>query len=59
MDNGENWSKVIGATDKRQITAVFAGTLSGKFLPPQLIRHLPTDDVPSDWDITFTENHGK
>ena len=56
--------EIVGADDKRQITAVFAGTLSGKFLPPQLIYQgkipkclPPTDDVPSDWDITFTENH--
>ena len=38
-------------------------TMTGDFLPPQIIyqgktkRCLPTVDFPSDWDITFTENH--
>ena len=56
--------EIVGANDKRQITAVFAGTMSGEFLPPQLIyqgktpNFLPSlDSIPSDWDITFTENH--
>ena len=34
---GSKRVQVIGADDKRQITAVFAGTVSGEFLPPQLI----------------------
>jgi len=29
--------EIVGANDKRQKTAVFAGTMSGEFLPPQLI----------------------
>ena len=29
--------EIIGAGDKHQITAVFAETLSGTFLPPQVI----------------------
>ena len=56
--------EIVGANDKRQITAVFAGTMSGEFLPPQLIYQgktpkclPPLDSIPSDWDITFTENH--
>ena len=56
--------EIVGANDKRQITAVFAGTMSAEFLPPQLIYQgktpkclLPLDSIPSDWDITFTENH--
>ena len=51
LDDGEEGAKrveVIAADDNRQITAVFAGTLCGDFLPPQLIykgtthRCLPT-----------------
>ena len=56
--------EIVGANDKRQITAVFAGTMSGEFLPPQLIYQgktpkclLPLDSIPSDWEIAFTENH--
>ena len=55
---------IAGANDTRQIAAVFAGSMNGKFLPPQLIYQdktpkclPPLDDVPSNWDITFTENH--
>jgi len=29
--------EIVGANDKRQITAVLAGTISEEFLPPQLI----------------------
>ena len=50
--------EIIAADDKRQITAVFAGTQSGDFLPPQLIykdtthRCLPTMKFPDSWDVT-------
>ena len=55
--------EIAGVDDKRQITAVFAGSLTGDFLPPQLIykgtthRCLPTLSFPPDWHITFSENH--
>ena len=56
--------EIVGTNDKRQITAVFAGAMSRKFLPSQFIYQdrtpkclPPTDNVPSDWDITFTENY--
>ena len=55
--------EIVAAVDKRQITAVFAGTLCDDFLPPQLIykgttrRCLPTVVFPDSWDITHTENH--
>ena len=56
---------IIAADDKCQITAVFAGTLVGNFLPPQLIyngtttskRCLPTVKFPSDWHITCSDNY--
>ena len=55
--------EIAGGDDKHQITAVFAATIDGDFLPPQLIyqgktpRCLPSIDFPAGWDITFTENH--
>ena len=55
--------EIVAADDKRQITAVFAGTLTGDFLPPQLIYKgttphcLPTVKFPDNWDLTYTNNH--
>ena len=58
--------EIVGANDKWQITAVFVGTMSGGFLPPQLTciyqgktpKCLPSlDNVPSNWDMTFSENY--
>ena len=49
--------------DKRQITGVFAITLDGKFLPPQLIDQgttaacLPCSKFPINWHITCSRNH--
>jgi len=60
---GSKCVPISGLGDKRQITAVFAGTLSGMFLPPQLIYEgktkacLPKVDFPPGWDITCTANH--
>jgi len=54
---------ISGLGDKRQITAVFAGMLSGMFLPPQLIYEgktkacLPKVNFPQGWDVTCTPNH--
>ena len=56
---GEKRVEIIGKDDKRQITAVLAGTLSGEFLPVQLVyqgkteRCLPTFKFPNDWDIRY------
>ena len=47
--------EITAVADKRQITAVFAGSLTGDFLPPQLIykgttpRCLPGAQFPQDW----------
>ena len=55
--------EIVGISDKCQITAVFAGMLSGTFLPPQIIYKgktkvcLPNGTFPSDWHITFSHNH--
>ena len=60
---GSKRVEIMGKDDKRQITGVFGCTLSGDFLPIQLIyqgktsKCLPSVTFPSDWNITFSENH--
>ena len=60
---GSKRVEVAGLTDKRQITAVLCGTLTGDFLPPQLIykgktkRCHPVFSFPSDWLISHSPNH--
>ena len=60
---GSKRIEVAGLDDKRQITVVFGASLSGDFLPPQVIyaeknpRCLPPVKFPEDWNITYTENH--
>ena len=56
--------EVAGLKDKRQMTAVFAGSADGNFLPPQLIysgtttKCLPRNvKFPSEWHVTSTINH--
>ena len=54
---------IVGLGDKRQITAVLCGAMSGEFLPPQLIYQgkttacLPHHNFPEDWHVTCTPNH--
>ena len=67
LDHGLWRSKgeIVGVDDKRQITAVLAGSLdlTGDFLAPQLIykgttkRCLPTVQFPPKWHITHSHNH--
>ena len=60
---GSKRVEIVAVNDMRQITAVLAGSLTGDFLPPQLIykgttqRCLPGVDFPSDWHITHSHNH--
>lgn len=60
---GSKRVEIIGISDKRQITAVFCGTMTGDFLPPQLIYQgkttacLPRYTFPDDWHVTYTHNH--
>ena len=60
---GAKCVEIVGTDDKRQITATVAGTMSGEFLPAQLIYGgktpvcLPKIDFPAGWSITFTPNH--
>ena len=55
--------EIIGASDKRQITAVFCCSLIGDFLPIQLIyggkteRCHPKFEFPGDWHITHSMKH--
>ena len=63
MKAGSQRVEIAGIDDKRQITAVFGGTSTGEFLPIQLIykgktrKSLPSNNFPSDWHVTFTDNH--
>jgi len=55
--------RLAGLDDKHQITAVFAATMAGDFLSPQLIYKgttcacLPANKFPDPWHITYTHNH--
>jgi hypothetical protein len=60
---GSKRVEISGANDKRQITAVFCGSLTGDFLPLQLIykgkspRCHPQFQFPSDWHVTHSPKH--
>ena len=60
---GSKRVEVAGIDDKRQITATFAASLSGNFLPVQLVykgktsRCHPAVDFPDGFHVTHTENH--
>ena len=55
--------EIVGVNDKRQITAVFCGTLLGDFLPIQLIyqgktqRCHPRYEFPLEWQVTHLPKH--
>ena len=60
---GSKRVEIVGISDKRQITALFCGSLAGDFLPLQLIYQgktaasLPQFNFPSNWHVTCTPNH--
>ena len=60
---GSKRVEISGANDKRQITAVFCGTLTGDFLPLQLVykgkspRCHPRFQFPKDWHVTHSPKH--
>ena len=60
---GSKRVEVAGIDDKRQITATFAASLSGNFLPVQLVyegkttRCHPAVDFPDGFHVTHTPNH--
>ena len=55
--------EMVGINNKRQITAVFCGTMLGEFLPAQLMYQEKTDhchakfSFPLDCHITHSPNH--
>ena len=63
QSEGAKKVEIIAKDDKRQITIVLAGSLKGDVLPLQVIyqgktpRCLPSVKFPSNWHITFSENH--
>ena len=65
VDNGKGSKRVdlAGLGDKRQITATFAATLDGQFLPMQLLYQGKTNrchlkfSFPCEFDVIHTPNH--
>ena len=62
-EEGSKRIELIGKDDKRQITVLFAGSLSGELLPIQIIyqgkssKCLPKFNFPNRWHVTYTPNH--
>ena len=60
---GANRVEMVGVNDKRQITAIFCGALTGDFLPVQLVykgktsRCHPHFQFPSGWHIAHSPKH--
>ena len=60
---GERVVSISNSDDKRQITAVVAASMTGEYLPPQLIytgkteKCHPVVSIPSGWDIWHSHNH--
>ncbi|MCH9717517.1 MAG: hypothetical protein K0U52_10595, partial [Gammaproteobacteria bacterium] len=60
---GSKRVEICGVNDKRQITAVFCGSLIGDFLPIQVIYKGKTDrchphfKFPLDWHVTHSPKH--
>ena len=60
---GKQRVELLALDDKRQITALVCGSLSGNLLPFQLIYQgktaacLPKFELPQDWHVTCTTNH--
>lgn len=61
---GSKRVEIAGMDDKRQITAVICGSMSGKLLPFQIIytgkteKSLPkVSGIPKDWHLMFSHNH--
>ena len=60
---GEKVIPIAHSDDKQQITAVLAATLTGEYLPPQIIykgktpRCHPKVSFPQGWDVWHSDNH--
>ena len=65
MEKGGNERiEIAGIDNKRQLTAVFVGTLAADFFPVQLLykgkttKCLPTTvRFPCDWSLSYSANH--
>ena len=63
IQKGAKTVPIKGIDDKRQITATFTVSMTGKFLPIRLIyerktpRCLTRFDFPADFNVTFSDNH--
>ena len=61
--DGSKRVEITGVNDKRQITAVFCGTMIGDFLPIQVIYQGKTDHChphykfPNDWHVAHSPKH--
>ena len=59
---GSRKVEIAGMSDKRQITVVISGTMTGELMPFQVIYQgktsgcLPHVNFPTDWHATFTPN---
>ena len=62
-DKGSKRVEISGLDDKHQLTVLLSCTMKGKPLPTQVIYTgktptcLPKVDYPSEWYLTYTENH--
>ena len=62
-EKGTKRVEIAGLDDKRQITVLLSCTRDGKLLPTQVIYAgktpacLPKGDIPTDWYLTYSENH--
>ena len=60
---GASRVEIVGLNDKRQITMTFAASLSGDFLPPQILYKGKTEcchpsfSFPDGYDIWHSPNH--
>ena len=60
---GAKTVSIKGIDDKRQIASTFSVSMTGKFLPIQLIyegktpKCLPRFDFPADFNVFFPDNH--
>ena len=62
-EEGSKRIKLISKDDKRQLTVLFVGSLSGDLIPIQIIyqekssRCLPKFNFPDKWHVTYMANH--
>ena len=62
-EKGTKRIEIAGLDDKRQITVLLSCTMDGNLLPTQVIYAgktpacLPKDGIPTDWYLTYSENH--